>query len=576
MSATSTVTLKMVAFWAMSPLLEAAGRYSPGGHSRSRNARGGLRGGGALIYPRSPPARVGTIRSRGHGAMIVPLTLADFLERAELVYGHREAVVDEPNPPGGGLGRVTYAQFASMARSQAAALDDLGVGENDRVAIVSPNAARFLISLFGVSVFGRVLVPVNFRLNAEEIRYIIEHSGSSVLLVDPEMDEPLRDIKVKHRFVLGSGTDRQLFLRQGATPRLRVTDENATVSINYTSGTTARPKGVQLTHRNFWLNAVTFGWHLAMTDRDVYLHTLPTFHCNGWGMPYAVTAIGVRQVIIRKIDGEDILKRVDAEGVTLFNCAPAVIAAVLDAAAARRGKGVVVPGRGRVGVVIAGAPPPTKTIERIEAELGWEFIQIYGLTETSPLLTINRAPAEWDGLEPVERAQRLGRAGVPAVGVRMSVDAEGEVLARSNHVFEGYWNQPEETAKAIVDGWFHTGDGVVAISDRKKDVIITGGENVSSIEVEDCLFQHPAVAEVAVIGVPDEKWGETIKALVVLRPGSVCAERELVEHCRSRMAHYKCPTSIELRDGLVRTATGKLQKFKLREPYWSGRDRRVN
>ncbi|HKC08811.1 MAG TPA: AMP-binding protein, partial [Methylomirabilota bacterium] len=283
--------------------------------------------------------------------MIVPLTLADFLDRAELVYGPREAVVDEPTPPGGGLGRFTYAQFAAMARSQAATLDDLGVGENDRVAIVSPNAARFLVSLFGVSVFGRVLVPVNFRLNAEEIRYIIEHSGSSVLLVDPEMDEPLRDIKVKHRFVLGSGTDPQLFLRQGVTPRLRVTDENATVSINYTSGTTARPKGVQLTHRNFWLNAVTFGWHLAMTDRDVYLHTLPTFHCNGWGMPYAVTAMGVRHVVIRKIDGEEILRRVESEGVTLFNCAPAVIAAVLDAAAARRAKGVAVPGKGRVRVV---------------------------------------------------------------------------------------------------------------------------------------------------------------------------------------------------------------------------------
>jgi len=514
--------------------------------------------------------------------MIVPLTLADFLERAELVYGHREAVVDEPHPPGGSLGRINYSEFAEMSRSLAAALDDLGVGENDRVAVVSPNAGRFLISLFGVSVFGRVLVPVNFRLNAEEIRYIIEHSGSSVLLVDPELDEALRDIKVKHRFVLGSSTDPRLFLRQGAKPRLRVTDENATVSINYTSGTTARPKGVQLTQRNFWLNAVTFGWHLAMTDRDVYLHTLPTFHCNGWGMPYAVTAMGVRQVIIRKIDGEEILRRVEAEGVTLFNCAPAVITAVLDAAAARRQTGVAVPGRGRVRVVIAGAPPPSKTIERIETELGWEFIQIYGLTETAPLLTFNRAPAEWDGLDPAERARRLSRAGVPAIGVRMSVDAEGEVLARSNHVFEGYWNQPEETAKAIVDGWFHTGDGgyrdgaYIAISDRKKDVIITGGENVSSIEVEDCLFQHPAVAEAAVIGVPDEKWGETIKALVVLRPGQSCTERDLTEHCRSRMAHYKCPTSIEIRDALVRTATGKLQKFKLREPYWEGRTRRVN
>jgi len=514
--------------------------------------------------------------------MIVPLTVGDFLDRAALVYGERVAVVDEPSPPGGGLGRFTYARFGEMARSLAAALDDLEVGHNERVAIVSPNAARFLLALFGVSAYGRILVPVNFRLNAEEIRYILEHSGSSVLLVDPELDEPLRAIPVKHRVVLGTATDPQLFGRTGAQPRLRVADENATASINYTSGTTARPKGVQLTHRNCWLNAVTFGWHLALTDRDVYLHTLPTFHCNGWGMPYAVTGMGVRQVIVRKIDGEEILRRIEAEGVTILNCAPAVVAAVLDAAAARRQAGAATPGRGTVRVVVAGAPPPSRTIERIETELGWEFIQIYGLTETAPLLTFNRAPAEWDGLDPAERARRLSRAGVPAIGVQMHVDGEGEVLARSNHVFEGYWNQPEETARAIRDGWFHTGDGghredaYVVISDRKKDVIITGGENVSSIEVEDCLFQHPAVAEAAVIGVPDEKWGETIKALVVLRPGAAVTERDLIEHCRSRMAHYKCPTSIELRGALDRTATGKLQKFKLREPYWAGRTRRVN
>ena len=514
--------------------------------------------------------------------MIVPLTLADFLERAEHVYGDREAIVDEPNPPGGGLGRITYARFAAMSRSLAAALDDLGVGEGERVAIVSPNAARFLVSLFGVSVFGRVIVPVNFRLNAEEVRYIVEHSGSTVALIDPELDESLQELKVKHRFVLGTATDQQLFLRKNAAPRGRVTDENATVSINYTSGTTARPKGVQLTHRGCWLNAVTFGWHLGLSDRDVYLHTLPTFHCNGWGMPYAVTAIGARQVIIRKIDGEEILRRVDTHGVTLFNCAPAVIAAVLDAATARRQRGEDVPGAGRVRVVVAGAPPPSKTIERIDAELGWEFIQIYGLTETSPLLTINRAPQEWEGIDRSERARRLSRAGVPAVGVRMAVDENGEILTRTNNVFEGYWNQPEETAKALADGWFHTGDGghtedaYVVIADRKKDVIITGGENVSSIEVEDCLYQHPAVAETAVIGVPDEKWGETIKALVVLRPGTQASAADLIAFCRSRMAHYKCPTSVELRDALARTATGKLQKFKLREPYWAGRERKVN
>jgi acyl-CoA synthetase (AMP-forming)/AMP-acid ligase II len=330
------------------------------------------------------------------------------------------------------------------------------------------------------------------------------------------------------------------------------------------------------------LNAVTFGWHVGVNDRDVYLHTLPMFHCNGWGMPYALTAMGVRQVIIRKIDGAEILKRIEAEGVTLLNGAPAVVAAILDAAAARRARGEPVPGRGTVRMVVAGAPPPSKTIERVQTELGWEFIQIYGLTETSPLLTINRAPSEWDELDPAERARRLSRAGVPAVGVRIDVSPGGELRARSNHVFDGYYEQPEETARAIVDGWFYTGDGghldgaYAVITDRKKDVIISGGENVSSIEVEDCLYQHAAVAECAVIGIPHEKWGETVLACVVLRAGSTATSQDLIDHCRARMAHFKCPTIVELRDSLPRTATGKLQKFRIREAYWAGRERNVN
>jgi len=235
-----------------------------------------------------------------------------------------------------------------------------------------------------------------------------------------------------------------------------------------------------------------------------------------------------------------------------------------------------------VRIVVAGAPPPSKTIERVESELGWEFVQIYGLTETSPLLTLNRAPAEWDDLDGENRARRLSRAGVPAVGVRMAVSDEGEVLAKSNHVFEGYWNQPDESATALEGGWFHTGDGgyqdgpYTVITDRKKDVIITGGENVSSIEVEDVLYQHQAVAEVAVIGVPDEKWGETVLALVVLKPGASATETELIEHCRARIAHFKAPRAVEIREVLARTATGKLQKFKLRQPYWEGRERQVN
>ena len=232
--------------------------------------------------------------------------------------------------------------------------------------------------------------------------------------------------------------------------------------------------------------------------------------------------------------------------------------------------------------MVAGAPPPSAIIARVEEQLGWEFIQIYGLTESAPLLTINRARGDWDDKPADERAKLLSRAGVPAVGVRIKTDPDGEVLARSNHVFGGYWQQPEQSAQALRDGWFHTGDGgyldgaVLSITDRKKDVIITGGENVSSIEVEECLYQHPAVAEAAVIGVPDDKWGETIKALVVLRPGLSAEPAELIEFCRGRMTHYKCPTTVELRSTLERTATGKLQKFKLRAPYWQDRERKVN
>jgi acyl-CoA synthetase (AMP-forming)/AMP-acid ligase II len=236
-----------------------------------------------------------------------------------------------------------------------------------------------------------------------------------------------------------------------------------------------------------------------------------------------------------------------------------------------------------VRIVCAGAPPPTRTIARVQDELGWEFLQIYGLTETSPLLTFNRTRPQDLDLPPLERAAKLSRAGGAALGARIAISDSGEVLARSNVVLEGYWENPEATADALEDGWFHTGDGgsideegYLVISDRRKDVIITGGENVSSIEVEDCLFSHPAVAEVAVIGVPHEKWGETIKALVVLAEGSSVDEAGLIAHCKQRLAGYKAPTSVEFRDSIPRTATGKIQKYKLREPYWSGRDRKVN
>ena len=518
--------------------------------------------------------------------MQVPLTISDFLERAANVYPDRIGVVDEPGVSGG-LGSVSYRELGERAAGMAAALDDLAVPVGGRVAIVSPNAARFLVAFFGVSGSGRVLVPVNFRLNAAEIAYIVEHSGTDVLLVDPEYDDVLSEVTARERIVLDGHSDAGLFapISAGREAHGWTPDENATCSVNYTSGTTARPKGVELTHRNCTLNAIAFGWHTSVSDRDVLLHTLPMFHCNGWGMPYAVTGMGARHVVLRKVDGEEILRRIETEGVTLMCGAPAVVGAVLDAAAARTTEGRTIPGRSTaqgIRIVVAGAPPPSSVIERVETELGWEFIQIYGLTETAPLLTINRAPLEWDDLDPAERARRLARAGTPAIGVRMSVDEDGEVLARSNHVFSGYWEQPKESAEVLTDGWFRTGDGghldgaYVVIADRKKDVIISGGENVSSIEVDDALYGHPAIAEAAVIGVPDDRWGETVKALVVLRPGVEPSEADVIECCRGRLAHFKCPTTVEFRESLPRTATGKLQKFRLRQPYWEGRERHVN
>ena len=510
--------------------------------------------------------------------MEIPLTVADHLARAELVYGDRIGVVDEPDQTAPPMPDLTYRQFAEAARGLAAGLDGLGLDHGARVAMVSQNAARMLVFLFGTSAFGRVGVPVNFRLNADEVQYIVDHSGAEVLLIDPELVDTLGDVAVGQRFLIGEESD--ALIVDDPDPRPWTPDEDATATINYTSGTTARPKGVEMTHRNLWLNAAVFGWQTGVSDRDVYLHTLPMFHCNGWGMPYAMTAMGGQHIVLRKVDGPEILRRIENHGVTLLCGAPAVIAAVLDAAADWDGD---IPGAGTMRIVVAGAPPPTRTIERVETELGWEFIQIYGLTETAPLVTMNRCRAEWDDRTPAERAVLLSRAGAPALGVTLATSPDGELLTRTNHVLKSYWDQPEATAEALADGWFHTGDGAVideenyaSITDRKKDVIISGGENVSSIEVEDVLFSHPSVAEVAVIGVPDDKWGETIKALVVLAQGETVEEQALIDHCRDQLAHFKCPTSVEFRDELARTATGKLQKFKLRSPYWEDMDRQIN
>lgn len=473
-----------------------------------------------------------------------------------------------PNQPAPSLGEITYRDLSALAQAQAARLDQLGVPAGGRVAVLSQNSARMLTSFFGVSAWGRILVPINFRLSPAEVDYIVSHSGADTIYADPEFTGVLDTLNVTNKILFG---DDDALFRRGVEPQpWSAPEEKATATINYTSGTTARPKGVQLTHRNLWINATVFSLHLGVCDRDVYLHTLPMFHANGWGMPYGVTALGGRHIVLRQVDGPEILRRVAAHGVTLLCAAPAVLNTILDAAQTWDGP---IPGRGRVRIVCAGAAPPTRTIERVIDELGWEFNQIYGLTETSPLITVNRPRAEWDELPAIEQAQHLRRAGVPALGVRVQIDATGEILATSNHNLEAYWDQPDETREALAGNIFHTGDGgylddegYLTISDRKKDVIISGGENVSSLEVENTLMSHPLVREAAVIGVPDQKWGEIVLALVV--SDRTLTDSDLISHCRGSLAGYKCPKRIEFVDSIPRTATGKLQKYKLREPYW--------
>ncbi len=524
--------------------------------------------------------------------MQVPLLVNDFLRRAAQLYPDKLAIVD------GDL-RYSYRDFQARVNQLSHALAKLGIEKGDRVCILSPNSHFFLESFYATSQIGVVLVPLNYRLVAADHAYILDHAGVRAVLVDWEytgvVDEIRQDLpKVEHWIEARdegaaapgwtSWNDLIAAAPTTAPPAIEI-DENELVSINYTSGTTARPKGVMLTHRNCYLNAYNLIAHLRVSHEDVELWTLPMFHCNGWGGVYALTGMGGTHVVLRTVDGEAIFGLIEREGVTFACMAPAVLRTILDYPNKDRHHITTTPR-----FTVAGAPPPAAFIERLEEELGWDFIQIYGLTETAPLLTVSQpdhatAQTDWP---------RRARAGVAGLGVEIELrddddnpvpqdgETPGEICARSNVVFAGYWEQPDQTEAAIRDGWFHTGDlavwdelGNVHIVDRKKDVIISGGENISSPEIEDALYQHPAVLECAVIGVPHEKWGETPVALVVLRSGEMPSEQDLIDFCRQKLAHFKCPTRIEFVPELPRTATGKLQKFRLREQFWNN-DRKVN
>jgi acyl-CoA synthetase (AMP-forming)/AMP-acid ligase II len=504
--------------------------------------------------------------------MNVPLNTADFVYRARAMQADRLGGVDEPGVPGN-LGRLTYGELMRRCDGFVEALDRLGIGPGERIAVVSPNALKVLIALWATTGSGRVLVPVNFRLGGEEVQYIVDDAEASLMLVDAELAERLASVRVPRRIVLDGEEDAELFAPSDSGREWPAVEENAPATLNYTSGTTAAPKGVVLSHRSHWLNAVAVGWGFGLSEADRYLHTLPMFHVNGWGLPLAAAALGVPQVVQREVRGESILERVEQEGITLLCGAAPVVATIEAAALEAREAGAPVPGEGTTRMVSGGAPTPAPAIAQFERATGWELIHAYGLTETGPVLSVNRVLPEED-LTPAERAERLAAAGTPVIGARLRIDEEGQVQARTAKAMSGYWRQPELSEDAFDGEWLNTGDGgeltdgVLRITDRKKDLIITGGENVSSLQVESCLLEHPDVADVAVIGVPHERWGETPKALVVPRDGATLDETALIAFCRERLAHFKCPTSIETREALPRTATGKLQKYRLRAPYW--------
>ncbi|MEP7117906.1 MAG: long-chain-fatty-acid--CoA ligase [Acidobacteriota bacterium] len=515
--------------------------------------------------------------------METPLSPLEFMRRARRLYGDREAVVD-------GAQRFTYTQFFARCDQWSVVLQSLGVGAGDRVAYISPNTHAQLASFYAVPQIGAVLVPINFRLSVEEFQYLIAHSGATVVCVDADYLEAVDGIRthlpgVRH-FVALSGTcagwldyESLLAAADGVVERPAV-DERGLLTINYTSGTTSRPKGVMITHRNAWVNAVGMLVHLPMSTADRYLWTLPMFHANGWTFTWIVTGIGGCHVCLRKVDAAAVFRLVREERVTFLCAAPTVLIALANAPDDLK---VGVPEGVRV--VTAGAPPAAATIQRVEEGLGWTVTQLYGLTETSPLMTIGEVRPEHAALDAEGRARQKARQGVEQLtggevrvidghGAEVPPDGEtqGEIVVRGNVVMAGYYNDPEATAQAMGDGWFRSGDaavvhpdGFIEIRDRLKDVIISGGENISSVEVEATLLRHPAVQEAAVVGFADQRWGEAPHAFVVFRAGADATPAELRAFCRAHLAHFKAPHSFTRVEELPKTATGKIQKFVLRK-----------
>jgi fatty-acyl-CoA synthase len=526
-------------------------------------------------------------------AMNIPLTPLRFLRYAEQQYPRRTAVVCNHES-------FTYAQFAERARRLAGALRQAGVQRGDRVAFLSANCHRLLEAYYGVLEAGAVLLPLNIRLTANELGYVLNDAEATILFVEKQLlglaESFRKDVpSIKMFCQLDDAPNAPWLAPQNydallvaATPDradIASIDENSLAELFYTSGTSANPKGVMLTHRNVYLHAlhVCLGFH---TEKDaVELHTIPLFHANGWGVAHFLTLLGGKHVMMQRFDTKEVFRLIEKEAVNTLSLVPIMATALVNC-----------PERPKYNlsslrrIVIGGAASSPTLIREVEEALGCECYSGYGLTETAPTLSVSQMKAgiEWHGQQRHAGQAMTGYA-IPGMELRV-VDPDdrdvprdgqsiGEIVARGDGVMEGYWRQPDASAEALRGGWFHTGDmatlnedGYLLIVDRKKDIIVSGGENISSLELEKAILAHPAVLEVAVIPVPDEKWGEVPRALVVLKPTANATESELIEFCRSRLAHYKCPRAVEFVDSLPKTGTGKILKKDLRKKYWQGRD----
>jgi fatty-acyl-CoA synthase len=519
----------------------------------------------------------------------IPLTPIRFLRYAEQQYPRRTAIVC-------GKDRFTYAQFAERASKLAGALRKTEVQPGDRVAFLSTNCHRLLEAYYGVLEAGAVLLPLNARLGVQELAFMLNDSGARVLFYQKRFTEIVESLfsraSTVRAFHMLDGVKEEdweteahyeALIADAPAHRANImaVDEDSLAEMFYTSGTSAEPKGVMLTHRNIYLHALNTGLGLHTEKDAVELHTIPMFHANGWGVPHFLTLLGGKHVMIQRFDPPEVFRLIEKERVNYCSLVPAMATALVncperpkyDLSSLQR-------------INIGGAMSSPTLVREVEEKLGCTCFSGYGLTETSPVLSISlqKPGLEWKGEEKFARQAMTGYA-VPGAELRV-VDANGEdvprdgqsvgeIIARSDGVMHGYWQQPEASAEVLRGGWFHTGDlavwdnqNYILIVDRQKDIIVSGGENISSLELERELLAHSAVLETAVVPVPDEKWGEVPKALVVLKPGAHAGEMELIEHCRSRLAHYKCPHSVEFLESLPKTGTGKVLKRELRKKYW--------